>query len=111
MGSPRKKRRLAEISARKRCQRFDGLLHTFSWDSLHSGPDPRPVAQDIHQHSPTLTRKGTIFQAGQVTIDQRQAELISFVRALFSDDMPTLIKQIRISSVASDFLQALEIRF
>jgi hypothetical protein len=98
-----KKRRLVQG---KGVKGFNGLYKkdlASSWESLPSGPDPHSVAQDIHQHLPTLTRKGTIFRASRETIDRRQAELIAFIRALFSDDMPALIKEIRDTSVVSDF--------
>jgi hypothetical protein len=98
-----KKKRLAQG---KGVKGFDGLYkkdQASSFESLPSGPDPHSVALDIHEHLPTLTRKGTIFRASQVTIDRRQAELIAFIRALFSDDMPALIKEIRDTSVVSDF--------
>ena len=98
-----KKRRLAQG---KGVKGFNGLYKkdlASSWESLPSGPDPHSVAQDIHEHLPTLTRRGTIFRASQVTIDRRQAELIAFIRALFSDDMPALIKEIRVTSVVSEF--------
>ena len=94
------------LSQGKGVKGFNGLYkkdQASSWASLPSGPDPHSVALDIHEHLPTLTRKGTIFRASQLTIDRRQAELISFIRALFSDDMPTLLKELRVSSVASDF--------
>ena len=113
-GQPAKKK--GRLAQGKGVKGFDGLYRedqasSESWVSLPSGPDPHSVALGIHEHLPTLTRKGTIFRASQVTIDRRQAELISFIRALFSDDMPTLIKEIRVSSVTSDFFRALEIRF
>lgn len=98
-----KKLRLAQG---KGVKGFNGLYKkdlASSWESLPCGPNPDSVAQDIHKHLPTLTRRGTIFRASQATIDQRQAELISFIEALFSDDMPTLIKEIRVSNVVSDF--------
>ena len=98
-----KKRRLAQG---KGVKGFNGLYKkdlASSFESLPSGPDPRSVAQDIHEHLPILTRRGTIFRANQATIDRRQAELIAFTRAFFSDDMPALIKEIRVSSVVRDF--------
>ena len=98
-----KKKRLAQG---KGVKGFNGLYKrdlASSWESLPAGPVPDSVAQDIHQHLPTLTKRGTIFRASQVTIERRQAELIAFIRALFSDDMPALIKEIRITSVVSDF--------
>jgi hypothetical protein len=54
------------------------------------------VAQDIHQHLQTLTKK-----ASQERIDKRQTERIAFVLVLFSDDMPALIKEIRVGHIAS----------
>jgi hypothetical protein len=98
-----KKRRLEQG---KGVKGFNGLYkkdQASSWESLPSGPDPHSVALDIHEHLPKLTKKGTIFRASQATIDRRQAEFISFVRALFSDEMPALIQEIRVSSLASDF--------
>ena len=85
---------------------FNGLYKkdlAASWDSLPSGPDHRSVAQDIHKHLPALTKRGTLFRASKATIDRRQAELIAFIRALFSDDMPTLIEEIRATSIVSEF--------
>ena len=98
-----KRRRLAQG---KGVKGFNGLYKkdmASSWDSLPPGPDHHSVAQDIHEHLPTLTRRGTVFRASQATIDRRQAELIAFIRALFSDSMPALIKEIRVSSIVSDF--------
>ena len=98
-----KKKRLAQG---KGVKGFNGLYKkdlASSWESLPSGPDHRSVAQDIHKHLPRLTRKGTVFRASQETIDRRQAELITFIQALFSDDMPALIKEIRGSRIASEF--------
>ena len=98
-----KKRRLAQG---KGVKGFNGLYKkdlASSWESLPSGPDPRSVAKDIHEHLPILTRRGTIFRASQATIDRRQEELIAFIRALFSDDMPALIQEIRVSTVVSQF--------
>ena len=98
-----KKRRLAQG---KGVKGFNGLYKkdlASSWESLPTGPDPKSVAQDIHKHLPILTRRDTIFRTSQVVIDQRQAELIAFIQALFSDEMPALIKEIRVSDVVSEF--------
>ena len=98
-----KRRRLAQG---KGVKGFNGLYKkdlAASWDSLPSGPDHRSVAQDIHEYLPALTKRGTLFRASHATIERRQAELIAFIRALFSDDMPALIKEIRVTSVVSDF--------
>jgi hypothetical protein len=103
-----KKRRLSQG---KGVKGFNGSYKkdlASSFESLPSGPHPNSVAQDIHQHLPTLTKKGTIFRASQVVIDQRQAELIAFIEALFSDDMPALIKEIRVTNVVSAFFRLWE---
>jgi hypothetical protein len=98
--------KMTRLAQGKGVKGFNGLYKkdlASSWDSLPSGPDPNSVAQDIHKHLPALTKRGTIFRASQATIDQRQAELIAFIQALFSDDMPALIKEIRVSKVISEF--------
>ncbi|KAF8623706.1 hypothetical protein AX17_007403 [Amanita inopinata Kibby_2008] len=74
-----------------------------SFESLPPGPDPNSVAQDIHQHLPRLTKKGTLFRASQATINQRNAEIRALVEALYQDDLPTLIQEIRASHVVTDF--------
>ena len=82
---------------------FNGLYKkdlASSWDSLPPGPNPDSVAIDIHKHLPSLTKRGTVFRPSQATIERRQAELIAFVDSLSSDDMPSLIKEIRVGSKA-----------
>ncbi|KAG6900827.1 hypothetical protein C0993_000146 [Termitomyces sp. T159_Od127] len=74
-----------------------------SWESLPPGPDPKSVAADIHQYIPLLTRKGTIFRASQATIDQRASELKAFVEALFQEDVPALINEMRNDHIVRDF--------
>ncbi|KAG6891365.1 hypothetical protein C0992_008076 [Termitomyces sp. T32_za158] len=74
-----------------------------SWESLPPGPDPKSVAADIHQYIPPLTRKGTIFRASQATIDQRASELTAFVEALFQEDIPTLIEEMRNDQIVRSF--------
>ena len=98
-----KRKRLAQG---KGVKGYNGLYKkdmAASWDSLPSGPDHRSVAQNIHQHLPTLTKRGTLFRPSQATIDQRQAELIAFIEALFNDSMPSLIEEIRVSNIVSEF--------
>ena len=80
---------------------FNGLYKkdlASSWDSLPSGPNPDSVAHDIHEYLPLLTKRGTLFRPSKTTIDRRQAELVAFIEALFSDDMPTLIKELRVNN-------------
>ncbi|KAL4062907.1 hypothetical protein J3A83DRAFT_4362970 [Scleroderma citrinum] len=74
-----------------------------SFESLPPGPDPHSVAQDIHNHVPKLTKKGTIFRASQATINQRQLEFQAMINALFNDDVPTLIKELRTTHTFTDF--------
>ncbi|KAJ3506326.1 hypothetical protein NLJ89_g6931 [Agrocybe chaxingu] len=98
-----KKTRLAQG---KGVKAFNGLYKqdfASSWESLPPGPDPNSVAQDIHNHLPRLTKKGTLFRASQATVDQRQREFRHLVETLFSDDMPALIQEIRASTIVTDF--------
>ncbi|KDR78978.1 hypothetical protein GALMADRAFT_278233 [Galerina marginata CBS 339.88] len=90
----------------KGVKNFNGLYKTdmaSSWDSLPPGPDPNSVAQNIHDHLPKLSKKGTIFRASQTTIDNRQNEFRNLVETLFSDAMPALIQEIRASTIVTDF--------
>ncbi|ESK95362.1 hypothetical protein Moror_3887 [Moniliophthora roreri MCA 2997] len=74
-----------------------------SWESLPPGPDPNSVAQDVHNLVPRLTKKGTLFRVSQTTIDHRQAELSAFVQALFRDDVPALLEELRSDRMVTDF--------
>lgn len=74
-----------------------------SFESLPPGPHPDSVAQDVHQYLPRLTKKGTVFRASQALINQRNAELTALVEALYHDDIPALLQEIRESQVTTDF--------
>ncbi|KAK0236075.1 hypothetical protein EDD85DRAFT_839222 [Armillaria nabsnona] len=74
-----------------------------SWESLPPGPDPHMVAQDVHELIPKLTKKGTVFRASQATIDQRFAEIQAFAEALFRDDVPMLLLDLRSERIVTDF--------
>ncbi|KAF9040978.1 hypothetical protein BDZ89DRAFT_1060233 [Hymenopellis radicata] len=74
-----------------------------SWDSLPPGPDPNSVAQHFHDLVPNLTKKGTVFRASQAIIDQRFLEIKAFIEALFKDDQPTLIVDLRGDRLVTDF--------
>ncbi|KIJ62832.1 hypothetical protein HYDPIDRAFT_29982 [Hydnomerulius pinastri MD-312] len=74
-----------------------------SFESLPPGPDPHSVARDIHDVVPKLTKKGTLFRASQATIDQRFAEFQAMIDALFRDDVPMLIKELRATRTFTDF--------
>ena len=74
-----------------------------SWESLPPGPDPNSVAREITDCLPSLTKKATVFRATQATVDQRAAELKAFVEALFKDDVPALIDDLRRERIVLDF--------
>ena len=74
-----------------------------SWESLPPGPDPNSVAREITDCLPSLTKKATVFRATQGTIDQRAAELKAFVEALFKDDVPVLVDDLRRERIVLDF--------
>ncbi|KAG6857385.1 hypothetical protein H0H87_004747 [Tephrocybe sp. NHM501043] len=74
-----------------------------SWESLPPGPDPSSVGREIHEYIPTLSRKGTVLRASQATIDQRAKELKAFIEALWKDDVPALIDELRNDSLVRDF--------
>jgi len=74
-----------------------------SWESLPPGPPPSSVAQDIHMHIPRLSKKGTVFRPSQSTVDQRQKQFRSLVETLFSNDMPSLIQELRTTHHVTDF--------
>ncbi|KAG6821322.1 hypothetical protein H0H93_000183 [Arthromyces matolae] len=103
-------RRLA-ISKRTRLQRGKGIRRNgfykqdaaSSWESLPPGPDPNSVAHDIHKYIPALNRKGTIFRVSQATVNQRFEELKAFLDALWKDDAPALIDEMRNDALVRDF--------
>lgn len=98
--------RKTRLQQGKGVKTFNGMYKqdmASSWESLPPGPDPKSVAQDIHGYLPRLTRKGTLFRASQATIEMRQNEFRTLIEVLFSDDMPSLIQEIRASTIVSDF--------
>jgi hypothetical protein len=74
-----------------------------SFESLPPGPDPKSVAKDLHQYLPKLTSRGTFFGATQATVDLRQKEFSAFIKALFEEDVPSLIKELREERIIRDF--------
>lgn len=74
-----------------------------SFESLPPGPDPKSVAKDLHGCLPRLTQRGTFFGATQATVDQRQKEFSAFIDALFEENVPSLIKELREDRVIRDF--------
>ncbi|KAI0925653.1 hypothetical protein AcV5_008331 [Taiwanofungus camphoratus] len=74
-----------------------------SFESLPPGPEASSVAKDVHDIIPRLTKKGTFFRASQATVDQRGKEFQAMIDTLFSDDVPTLIKELRETRLVRDF--------
>ncbi|KAH7927945.1 hypothetical protein BV22DRAFT_1084069 [Leucogyrophana mollusca] len=74
-----------------------------SFESLPPGPDPHSIGRDIHDYIPKLSKKGTLFRASQATIDQRFHELRAMIDALFSEGVPTLIKELKATRTFTDF--------
>lgn len=74
-----------------------------SFESLPPGPEAKSIAIDIHDIIPKLTRRGTLFRPSQSTIDQRSKEFQAMLGALFSEDVPTLISELRDNRVVRDF--------
>lgn len=77
--------------------------HAASFESLPPGPEAQSIAKDIHEVIPKLTKKATIFRASQATIDQRAKEFRDMITALFEEDVPTLIKELRDQRLIRDF--------
>lgn len=74
-----------------------------SFESLPPGPDPKSVAKDLHQCLPKLTQRGTFFGPSQAIVDQRQKEFSAFIKALFEENVPSLIRELREDRVIRDF--------
>lgn len=74
-----------------------------SFESLPPGPEANSIAKDIHEIVPKLTKKGTIFRASQSTIDQRGREFKAMIDSLWSDELPTLMKELRDTRAVRDF--------
>ncbi|KAL6301376.1 hypothetical protein BKA93DRAFT_798032 [Sparassis latifolia] len=74
-----------------------------SFESLPPGPEANSVAKDVHEIIPKLTKKGTLFRPSQSTVDQRGKEFQAMIETLLSDDVPTLIKELRELRTVRDF--------
>ncbi|KAG9218146.1 hypothetical protein CCMSSC00406_0008085 [Pleurotus cornucopiae] len=74
-----------------------------SFESLPPGPDPKSIAQNIHDTIPRLSKRGTLFRASMALVEQRHRELTSLIEGLFRDDVPSLIQELRESRIVTDF--------
>ncbi|KAI0359741.1 hypothetical protein OH77DRAFT_860564 [Trametes cingulata] len=96
----------ARLAAGKGVKKNGVYIHSdqaASFESLPPGPDANMIAKDIHAIIPRLTKKGTLFRASQATIEQRGREFEAMINALFQEDVPTLMKELRESRVCRDF--------
>ena len=74
-----------------------------SFDSLPPGPEASSIAKDVHEIIPRLTKKGTLFKASQATIEQRHREFSAMINALFQEDVPSLVRELRENRIIRDF--------
>lgn len=98
-----KRQRLAAGKGVKKDGMYKHPDQAASFDSLPPGPEVNSVAKDVHSIIPKLSRKGTLFRPSQATVDQRGREFRAMIEALFEEDVPTLIKELRDSRVIRDF--------
>ncbi|KAI0077081.1 hypothetical protein K474DRAFT_1772062 [Panus rudis PR-1116 ss-1] len=98
-----KRRRLAQGKGVKKGEMYQHGEQAASFESLPPGPEASSIAKDVHEIIPKLSRKGTLFKPSQATIDQRAKEFKAMIEALFQEDVPTLIKELRNSRVIRDF--------
>lgn len=77
--------------------------HAASFESLPPGPDANTIAKDIHALIPRLSKKGTLFRASQATVEQRGREFEALISALFQEDVPMLVKELRETRLVRDF--------
>ncbi|KAH7913233.1 hypothetical protein BJ138DRAFT_1111675 [Hygrophoropsis aurantiaca] len=98
-----KRARLAAGKGVKKDGMYVQSDHAASFESLPPGPDPHSIGRDIHDYIPKLSKKGTLFRASQATIETRFHEFRAMIDALFSDTVPTLIKELKATRTFTDF--------
>lgn len=96
----------ARLAAGKGVKKNGMYIHSdqaASFESLPPGPEANSIAKDIHEIVPKLTKKGTFFKASQATIEQRGKEFKAMIEALWGEEVPTLIKELRETRLVRDF--------
>ena len=96
----------ARLAAGKGIKKNGVYVHSdqaASFESLPPGPDASSIAKDIHDVIPRLNKKATLFRASQATIEQRGREFEALILALFQDDVPMLVKELRETRLVRDF--------
>lgn len=74
-----------------------------SFESLPLGPDPSTIPVDVHAHIPRLSKKSTIFRMNEAIIHQRGEEVKAMTEALFNEDAPSTLQELRTVITVRDF--------
>ena len=74
-----------------------------SFESLPLGPDPSTIPVDVHAHIPRLSKKSTIFRMNEAIIQQRGEEVKAMIEALFNEDAPSTLQELRTVITVRDF--------
>ena len=74
-----------------------------SFESLPLGPDPSTIPVDVHAHIPRLSKKSTIFRMNESIAQQRGEEFKAMIEALFDEDAPSTLQELRTIPTVRDF--------
>jgi hypothetical protein len=74
-----------------------------SFESLPLGPDPSTIPVDVHSHIPKLSKKTTLFRMNESVIQQRGEEFKAMMEALFDEDAPSTLQELRTVSTVREF--------
>ena len=97
--------KISRLQAGKGVKKHGMYIHdrASSFESLPPGPDPKSVAKHLRNCLPGLTQRGSFFGASRATVDQRHKEFSALIKALFDEDVPSLIKELREDDYIRDF--------
>jgi hypothetical protein len=74
-----------------------------SFESLPLGPDPSTIPVDVHAHIPRLSKKSSIFRINEAITQQRGEEFRAMIEALFDEDAPSTLQELRTIATVRDF--------
>ena len=74
-----------------------------SFESLPLGPDPSTIPVHVHAHIPRLSKKTSIFRVNESIIQQRGEEFKAMIEALFDEDAPSTLQELRTVINVRDF--------
>ena len=74
-----------------------------SFESLPLGPDPSTIPVDVHAHIPRLSKKSSIFRPNESSTQQRGEEFKAMIEALFDEDAPSTLQELRTVTTVRDF--------